>query len=89
MSQVLRVAEGDPRGRAREAEQTIWSLSRSSNVFAVETPDRRIADLYGVAPGDPVTLSAVALLLLLVATAASAGPALRASHLEPHVALRE
>ncbi len=45
--------------------------------------------LYGVAPNDPATLAAVALLLLTVAAAASLLPALRASRVDPQVALRE
>jgi hypothetical protein len=177
MSVVMRVPEGDPVGPAREAERIAWSLSRSTSVYAIETLDRRIADLswrtrfgalllcgfaalalglgvfgiyavvsytvfqrrgeiglrialgargrdvlamvlegslrpvliglalgsvvslagtralvgllYGVAPGDPVTLASVVLLLLVVATAASLGPALRASRVDPQAALRE
>jgi ABC-type antimicrobial peptide transport system permease subunit len=45
MSVVMRVAEGDPMALAPEAERTAWSLSRSTSVYAVETLDRRIADL--------------------------------------------
>jgi putative ABC transport system permease protein len=44
--------------------------------------------LYGVRPGDPVTLAGVAGLLLLVAAAACLGPALRASHVDPQATLR-
>lgn len=44
--------------------------------------------LYGVSPGDPVTMAAVSLLLLLVATGACLGPALHASRLNPQAALR-
>jgi ABC-type antimicrobial peptide transport system permease subunit len=44
--------------------------------------------LYGVPPNDPLTISAVALLLLLTALAASFIPARRASKVDPIVALR-
>ena len=177
MSMVMRVAEGDPAALAHEAERTAWSLSGSTNVYGVETLERRLADLnwrtrfgasllagfaalalllgaagiyavvsytvlqrrgeiglrmalgaratdvlamvlkgglrltafgflaggiasllltralkgllYGVAPGDPGTLVAVGGLLLLVATLACLGPALRASRVDPQVALRD
>jgi ABC-type antimicrobial peptide transport system permease subunit len=45
--------------------------------------------LYGVAPGDPLTLAAVAALLLAVAAAACLGPAWRASRVDPQIVLRQ
>ncbi len=45
MSAVMRVPEGDAMAPARAAERIAWSLSRSTNVYAMETLDRRIADL--------------------------------------------
>jgi putative ABC transport system permease protein len=177
MSVVMRVPHGDPSAPAREAERVAWSLSRSNNVYAIETLDRHVADLnwrarfgaqllsgfaglalvlgaagiyavvsctvlqrraeigvrialgaktfdvlglvlgsglrlaavglflgtlasasltrvltgflYGVAPGDPATLAAVAGLLLAVATVACLGPAWRASRVDPQLVLRE
>jgi ABC-type lipoprotein release transport system permease subunit len=44
--------------------------------------------LYGVAPGDPVTLAAVSMGMVAVASVACAAPALAASRVDPHVALR-
>src|SRR5260221_153001 len=177
MSVVMRVPHGDPSAPAHEAERVAWSLSRSNNVYAIETLDRHVADLnwrarfgaqllsgfaglalvlgaagiyavvsytalqrraeigvrialgaktgdvlglvlgsglrlaavglflgtlasalltrvltgflYGVAPGDPATLAAVAGLLLAVATVACLGPAWRASRVDPQLVLRE
>jgi putative ABC transport system permease protein len=45
--------------------------------------------LFGLRPGDPVTLAMAAGTLVIVAVVASAVPAARASRLEPTVALRE
>jgi putative ABC transport system permease protein len=44
--------------------------------------------LYGVTPGDPLTLASVVVLLALVALLACYIPARRASRLDPAVALR-
>jgi len=45
--------------------------------------------LYGVRPSDSLTFAAVPLLLAVVALAASAAPAWRASRVDPPVALRQ
>jgi putative ABC transport system permease protein len=45
--------------------------------------------VYGMKPGDPLTLGGAVVLLAIVAMAASYGPALRASRLQPMDALRE
>ncbi len=45
--------------------------------------------LYGVSPSDVTTLSAVVLLVLVVATVASLAPAIRAASVEPMRVLRE
>ena len=177
MSVVMRVPEGDPRAPAHAAERIAWSLAPGVNVYAVETLDRRLADLnwrarlaaralggfaalalalgaagiyavishavlqrrqeigvrmalgarpsavlgmvlgsglrlasigivagslaalvlvrglagflYGVAPHDPLTFATVGLLLLAVAALACLAPALRASRVDPVVALRQ
>jgi ABC-type antimicrobial peptide transport system permease subunit len=44
--------------------------------------------LFGVAPGDPATFAAVAGVLAVVAAAASCIPGLRATRVDPVVALR-
>ena len=46
------------------------------------------AQLFGVKPSDPLTFTAAPLILLLVALAAACIPALRASRVDPLVALR-
>jgi hypothetical protein len=45
--------------------------------------------LYGIAPTDPLSIVAAALLMLVVATAATLVPAHRATRVEPAAALRE
>jgi ABC-type antimicrobial peptide transport system permease subunit len=45
--------------------------------------------LYNVSPFDPLTFSVVAIFLLMVAFVASYLPALRATRVDPLVALRE
>jgi ABC-type lipoprotein release transport system permease subunit len=45
--------------------------------------------LYGVSPSDVPTLSAVVLLVLVVATVASLAPAIRAASVEPMQVLRD
>jgi ABC-type lipoprotein release transport system permease subunit len=45
--------------------------------------------LYDVSPSDPITLSAVILLVAGVATLAAILPAVRASRIDPMQALRE
>ena len=44
--------------------------------------------LFGVAPHDPLTLGAVALIIAAVGVAACLLPALRAAKVDPSVALR-
>ena len=46
------------------------------------------AQLFGVKPSDPLTFTSAPLILLLVALAAACIPALRASRVDPVVALR-
>jgi len=46
------------------------------------------SQLYGVAPNDPLSIAAVAILLLTVGLAACWIPALRATRVDPLTALR-
>jgi ABC-type lipoprotein release transport system permease subunit len=52
--------------------------------------DARVMEglLFGVEPSDPIVLSGVSVLVLLVATAATLIPAHRATRVDPTVALR-
>jgi predicted permease len=45
--------------------------------------------LYGVAPTDPLVFGAVALVMIVIAAAASLAPAMRAARVDPAVALRD
>jgi len=45
--------------------------------------------LFGVGPRDPLTLGVVVAVLLVTALAACAAPALRATRIDPIVALRD
>jgi putative ABC transport system permease protein len=47
------------------------------------------SQLFGVSPGDPLTIVVVSSLLLFVAAAAAAGPALKALRVDPIAALRQ
>ena len=55
----------------------IWSGRAASSLF------------FGLKPSDPITLATAAILLTLVALAASYGPTWRAARLHPMDALRE
>ncbi len=45
--------------------------------------------LYGIAPADPVSLATAGLFVMMVSAAATAIPAIRATRIEPAIALRE
>jgi putative ABC transport system permease protein len=55
----------------------VWPVSRLARQF-----------LFGVRPGDPVTLAVAAAVLFAVAAAASVIPARRAARIDPMEALR-
>ena len=89
----IRVALGAPTGRVlgRVVRQgVILAASGLAIGAAVSLAVTRLLSsmLFEVKPGDPITLIAVALLLMLVALAACYIPARRASHVDPLVALR-
>jgi putative ABC transport system permease protein len=66
MSFVMRVPQGDPMALAREAEKAAWSMSRSTNVYGVESLDRRVADLNWQTRFGAVLVGGFAVLALLL-----------------------
>jgi len=60
----------------------------ASQYFASSIWQQMVAQLYGVTPGDPVTVVIIALLLTLIAVIACWLPARKASRVDPLVALR-
>jgi putative ABC transport system permease protein len=89
MSVVMRVPRGDPQALAPEAEKIAWSLSRSTNVYAVETLDRRIADLNWQTRFGAILIGGFAVLaLLLGALGIYAVVAYTVAQQRPELALR-
>jgi predicted permease len=89
----IRMALGASRGRVLRAEigsaLRLVAIGVAVGIPAALASGRIIAtQLFGVSPGDPVTLSAVAASMTLVAALAAFGPARRASRVDPVVALR-
>jgi predicted permease len=89
----IRMALGAGRG------QVLWMVLRQGFVMTAAgiaiviagtlALTRLIADfLYGVKPGDPLTLAAVCVVMAIVALAACAIPAMRATRVDPSIALR-
>lgn len=90
----LRLALGAMRGSiaGRFLAQGLGvSLAGSLAGLALALASRRLLAgmLYGVSPSDAPTLSAITLLMLLVAAAASLIPALRAARVDPMQVLRD
>jgi ABC-type antimicrobial peptide transport system permease subunit len=90
----VRIALGATRTRVvglvlREAT-LLLVLGRTIGLAVAVWAGRAAASLvYGMKPGDPLTLGTAVVLLALVALAASYLPASRASRLQPMDALRE
>ena len=69
MSFVVRVPAGDPLAAGPAAEKAAWALSGSTNVYGVETLDRRIADLNWRSRFGALLLGGFAAVALLLGTA--------------------
>jgi len=89
----IRLALGARPGRA--AGQVVWEVLRvclagagAGLIASLGTARLLRATLYGVGPGDPLTLALVALAAVAVAVIASGVPALRAARVDPMQALR-
>ncbi len=90
----VRIALGASRSRVlrlvlREATLLLALGLTIGLAFAVWAGRTAASLVYGMKPGDPLTLGAAVALLALVAIAASYAPASRASRLQPMDALRE
>ena len=90
----IRIALGADRGSVvaiimREAATLLAAGLIVGAVAAIAAARWTSALLFGLHPSDPVTLAAAAVALTAVAALASYVPAVRASRLEPTVALRE
>jgi ABC-type antimicrobial peptide transport system permease subunit len=61
----------------------------ATGAFAAVAATRTLSGLlYGVAPGDPATLAAVAAVIIIVSIGACLGPAIRAMRVDPQTAMR-
>ena len=90
----VRIALGADRGRVmrlvlREAMLLLAVGLVAGMLIAVWAGRAAATLLFGLKPWDPVSMAGAAGLLMVVALAASLGPARRAAALEPVVALRE
>jgi len=73
---------------ARGALPTVIAGVLAGDAAAVGLTRLMRGMLYGVSPGDPVTLAVVSIAMLVLALAACAGPALAAARVDPQLALR-
>jgi len=69
MTVVMRVGQGDSAAPLREAERIAWSVSPFTNVYAVETMDRRLEELNWRARFAAVVLGLFAIVGLVLAAA--------------------
>jgi predicted permease len=90
---AIRMALGASRSRVLRAEigsaLKLVAIGVAIGIPAALASGRIVAtQLFGVSPGDPVTLSMVAASMTFVAALAAFGPARRAARVDPVVALR-
>ena len=87
---ALGAARGDIVGMVLREGLVPTIAGMGAGIAASVAASHAIANLlFGVAPRDPAVFATISVLILLVAAAASAVPALRASRVDPMIAMRQ
>lgn len=82
----------EPTVRANRVRNALPTFARQSRLFSstgARNPCAPSRQLYRVSPADPVSMAGAALFLMAVAVLANLIPALRATRVNPLIALRQ